>query len=102
MQIRSIKSKNSSEKPKKSKATVAQVEEAQKKLDTANESQETIGEFVRYEEKDSAFRQRHQRVPKMQLQAECETAAKAADMQPSNRMKPTRDFEIETKAKLGE
>lgn len=94
---------------KSGKATVAQVEEAQKKLDTANESYKKLsGSSLDSEEKASAKSAKSAETAAKKAQKEREkaqkareTAAKAAEKASEQQNEANeRAFEIETKAKL--
>ncbi|WP_455072266.1 hypothetical protein [Prevotella melaninogenica] len=94
---------------KSGKATVAQVEEAQKKLDTANESYKKLsGNSLDSEEKASAKSAKSAETASKKAQKEREkaqkareTAAKAAEKAAEQQNEANeKAFEIETKAKL--
>ena len=87
---------------KSGKATVAQVEEAQKKLDTANESYKKLsGSSLDSEEKASAKSAKSAESAAKKAQKEREKAAKAAGKAAEQQNEANeRAFEIETKAKL--
>lgn len=87
---------------KSGKATVAQVEEAQKKLDTANESYKKLsGISLDSEEKASAKGAKSAETAAKKAQKEREKAAKAAEKAAEQQNEANeRAFEIETKAKL--
>ena len=98
-----LKARTHLENLKKSgKATVAQVEEAQKKLDTANESYKKLsGNSLDSEEKASAKSAKSAESAAKKAQKAREKAAKAAEKaaEQQNEANETA-FEIETKAKL--
>lgn len=87
---------------KSGKATVAQVEEAQKKLDTANESYKKLsGSSLDSEEKASAKGAKSAETAAKKAQKEREKAAKAAEKAAEQQNEANeKAFEIETKAKL--
>ena len=87
---------------KSGKATVAQVEEAQKKLDTANESYKKLsGSTLDSEEKASAKSAKSAESAAKKAQKARETAAKAAEKAAEQQNEANeKAFEIETKAKL--
>ncbi|QUB63723.1 tape measure protein [Prevotella melaninogenica] len=87
---------------KSGKATVAQVEEAQKKLDKANESYKKLsGNSLDSEEKASAKSAKSAETASKKAQKERETAAKAAEKAAEQQNEANeKAFEIETKAKL--
>lgn len=87
---------------KSGKATVAQVEEAQKKLDTANESYKKLsGNSLDSEEKASAKSAKSAETASKKAQKARETAAKAAEKAAEQQNEANeKAFEIETKAKL--
>ena len=87
---------------KSGKATVAQVEEAQKKLDTANESYKKLsGSSLDSEEKASAKGAKSAETAAKKAQKEREKAAKAARKVAEQQNEANeKAFEIETKAKL--
>lgn len=87
---------------KSGKATVAQVEEAQKKLDTANESYKKLsGNSLDSEEKASAKSAKSAESAAKKAQKAREKAAKAAEKAAEQQNEANeRAFEIETKAKL--
>lgn len=102
-----LKARAHLEKLKKSgKATVAQVEEAQKKLDTANESYKKLsGSSLDSEEKSSAKSAKSAESAAKKAQKarekEREKAAKAAEIAAEQQNEANeKAFEIETKAKL--
>lgn len=105
-----LKARTHLENLKKSgKATVAQVEEAQKKLDTANESYKKLsGNSLDSEEKASAKSAKSAETASKKAQKEREkaqkareTAAKAAEKAAEQQNEANeKAFEIETKAKL--
>lgn len=98
-----LKARTHLENLKKSgKATVAQVEEAQKKLDTANESYKKLsGNSLDSEEKASAKSAKSAENAAKKAQKERETAAKAAEKAAEQQNEANeKAFEIETKAKL--
>lgn len=98
-----LKARTHLENLKKSgKATVAQVEEAQKKLDTANESYKKLsGSSLDSEEKASAKSAKSAESAAKKAQKARETAAKAAEKAAEQQNEANeRAFEIETKAKL--
>ena len=98
-----LKARTHLEKLKKSgKATVAQVEEAQKKLDTANESYKKLsGSSLDSEEKASAKSAKSAETASKKAQKARETAAKAAEKAAEQQNEANeKAFEIETKAKL--
>ena len=98
-----LKARTHLENLKKSgKATVAQVEEAQKKLDTANESYKKLsGNSLDSEEKASAKAAKSAESAAKKAQKEREKAAKAAEKAAEQQNEANeRAFEIETKAKL--
>lgn len=87
---------------KSGKATVAQVEEAQKKLDKANESYKKLsGSTLESEEKASAKSAKSAENAAKKAQKEREKAAKAAEKAAEQQNEANeKAFEIETKAKL--
>lgn len=87
---------------KSGKATVAQVEEAQKKLDKANESYKKLsGNSLDSEEKASAKSAKSAETASKKAQKARETAAKAAEKAAEQQNEANeKAFEIETKAKL--
>lgn len=87
---------------KSGKATVAQVEEAQKKLDTANESYKKLsGSSLDSEEKSSAKSAKSAESAAKKAQKAREKAAKAAEIAAEQQNEANeKAFEIETKAKL--
>ena len=98
-----LKARTHLENLKKSgKATVAQVEEAQKKLDTANESYKKLsGSTLDSEEKASAKSAKSAESAAKKAQKARETAAKAAEKAAEQQNEANeKAFEIETKAKL--
>ena len=98
-----LKARTRLENLKKSgKATVAQVEEAQKKLDTANESYKKLsGSTLDSEEKASAKSAKSAESAAKKAQKARETAAKAAEKAAEQQNEANeKAFEIETKAKL--
>lgn len=98
-----LKARTHLEKLKKSgKATVAQVEEAQKKLDTANESYKKLsGNSLDSEEKASAKSAKSAESAAKKAQKAREKAAKAAEKAAEQQNEANeKAFEIETKAKL--
>ena len=98
-----LKARTHLENLKKSgKATVAQVEEAQKKLDTANESYKKLsGSSLDSEEKASAKSAKSAENAAKKAQKEREKAAKAAEKAAEQQNETNeKAFEIETKAKL--
>ncbi|QUB68662.1 tape measure protein [Prevotella melaninogenica] len=98
-----LKARTHLENLKKSgKATVAQVEEAQKKLDTANESYKKIsGNSLDSEEKASTKSAKSAESAAKKAQKEREKAAKAAEKAAEQQNEANeKAFEIETKAKL--
>ena len=98
-----LKARTHLENLKKSgKATVAQVEEAQKKLDTANESYKKLsGSSLDSEEKASAKSAKSAENAAKKAQKEREKAAKAAEKAAEQQNEANeKAFEIETKAKL--
>lgn len=98
-----LKARTRLENLKKSgKATVAQVEEAQKKLDTANESYKKLsGNSLDSEEKASAKSAKSAKTAAKKAQKEREKAAKAAEKAAEHQNEANeKAFEIETKAKL--
>lgn len=98
-----LKARTHLENLKKSgKATVAQVEEAQKKLDTANESYKKLsGNSLDSEEKASAKSAKSAETASKKAQKARETAAKAAEKAAEQQNEANeKAFEIETKAKL--
>lgn len=98
-----LKARTHLENLKKSgKATVAQVEEAQKKLDTANESYKKLsGSSLDSEEKSSAKSAKSAESAAKKAQKEREKAAKAAEKAAEQQNEANeKAFEIETKAKL--
>lgn len=98
-----LKARNHLENLKKSgKATVAQVEEAQKKLDTANESYKKLsGNSLDSEEKASAKSAKSAESAAKKAQKAREKAAKAAEKAAEQQNEANeKAFEIETKAKL--
>nr|DAN46056.1 MAG TPA: tail tape measure protein [Caudoviricetes sp.] len=98
-----LKARTHLENLKKSgKATVAQVEEAQKKLDTANESYKKLsGSSLDSEEKASAKSAKSAESAAKKAQKEREKAAKAAEKAAEQQNEANeKAFEIETKAKL--
>nr|DAX75846.1 MAG TPA: Tape measure domain protein [Caudoviricetes sp.] len=98
-----LKARTHLENLKKSgKATVAQVEEAQKKLDTANESYKKLsGNSLDSEEKASAKAAKSAESAAKKAQKEREKAAKAAEKAAEQQNEANeKAFEIETKAKL--
>lgn len=98
-----LKARTRLENLKKSgKATVAQVEEAQKKLDTANESYKKLsGSSLDSEEKASAKSAKSAESAAKKAQKEREKAAKAAEKAAEQQNEANeKAFEIETKAKL--
>ena len=98
-----LKARTHLEKLKKSgKATVAQVEDAQKKLDTANESYKKLsGSSLDSEEKASAKSAKSAESAAKKAQKEREKAAKAAEKAAEQQNEANeKAFEIETKAKL--
>ena len=97
-----LKARTRLENLKKSgKATVAQVEEAQKKLDTANESYKKLsGSTLDSEEKASAKSAKSAESAAKKAQKARETAAKAAEKAAEQQNEANeKAFEIETKAK---
>lgn len=98
-----LKARTHLENLKKSgKATVAQVEEAQKKLDTANERYKKLsGSTLESEEKSSAKSAKSAESAAKKAQKARETAAKAAEKAAEQQNEANeKAFEIETKAKL--
>lgn len=98
-----LKARTHLENLKKSgKATVAQVEEAQKKLDTANESYKKLsGNSLDSEEKASAKSAKSAESAAKKAQKAREKAAKAAEKAAEQQNEANeKAFEIETKAKL--
>lgn len=98
-----LKARTHLENLKKSgKATVAQVEEAQKKLDTANESYKKLsGSSLDSEEKSSAKSAKSAESAAKKAQKAREKAAKAAEIAAERQNEANeKAFEIETKAKL--
>ena len=98
-----LKARTHLENLKKSgKATVAQVEEAQKKLDTANESYKKLsGSSLDSEEKASAKGTKSAETAAKKAQKAREKAAKAAEKAAEQQNEANeKAFEIETKAKL--
>lgn len=98
-----LKARTRLENLKKSgKATVAQVEEAQKKLDTANESYKKLsGNSLDSEEKADAKSAKSAKTAAKKAQKEREKAAKAAEKAAEHQNEANeKAFEIETKAKL--
>ena len=98
-----LKARTRLENLKKSgKATVAQVEEAQKKLDTANESYKKLsGNSLDSEEKASAKSAKSAESAAKKAQKAREKAAKAAEKAAEQQNEANeKAFEIETKAKL--
>lgn len=98
-----LKARTHLENLKKSgKATVAQVEEAQKKLDTANESYKKLsGNSLDSEEKASAKSAKSAETASKKAQKAREKAAKAAEKAAEQQNEANeKAFEIETKAKL--
>ena len=98
-----LKARTHLENLKKSgKATVAQVEDAQKKLDTANESYKKLsGSSLDSEEKASAKSAKSAESAAKKAQKARETAAKAAEKAAEQQNEANeKAFEIETKAKL--
>lgn len=98
-----LKARTRLENLKKSgKATVAQVEEAQKKLDTANESYKKLsGNSLDSEEKASAKSAKSAETAAKKAQKAREKAAKAAEKAAEQQNEANeKAFEIETKAKL--
>ena len=98
-----LKARTRLENLKKSgKATVAQVEEAQKKLDTANESYKKLsGSTLDSEEKASAKSAKSAETAAKKAKKEREKAAKAAEKAAEQQNEANeKAFEIETKAKL--
>lgn len=87
---------------KSGKATIAQVEEAQKKLDTANESYKKLsGSTLESEEKSSAKSAKSAETAAKKAKKARETAAKAAEKAAEQQNEANeKAFEIETKAKL--
>nr|DAT76438.1 MAG TPA: tail tape measure protein [Caudoviricetes sp.] len=87
---------------KSGKATVAQVEEAQKKLDTANESYKKLsGNSLDSEEKASAKSAKSAEAAAKKAKKAREKAAKAAEKAAEQQNEANeKAFEIETKAKL--
>ena len=87
---------------KSGKATVAQVEEAQKKLDTANESYKKLsGSSLESEEKAAVKAAKSAENAAKKAQKEREKAAKAAEKAAEQQNEANeKAFEIETKAKL--
>lgn len=87
---------------KSGKATIAQVEEAQKKLDTANESYKKLsGSSLDSEEKSSAKSAKSAESAAKKAQKAREKAAKAAEKAAEQQNEANeKAFEIETKAKL--
>ena len=87
---------------KSGKATVAQVEKAQKKLDTANENYKKLsGSSLESEEKASAKAAKSAENAAKKAQKEREKAAKAAEKAAEQQNEANeKAFEIETKAKL--
>lgn len=98
-----LKARTHLENLKKSgKATVAQVEEAQKKLDAANESYKKLsGSSLDSEEKASAKSAKSAESAAKKAQKEREKAAKSAEKAAEQQNEANeKAFEIETKAKL--
>jgi tape measure domain-containing protein len=98
-----LKARTHLENLKKSgKATVAQVEEAQKKLDTANESYKKLsGSSLDSEEKASAKSAKSAETAAKKAQKAREKAAKAGEKASEQQNEANeKAFEIETKAKL--
>ena len=87
---------------KSGKATVAQVEEAQKKLDAANESYKKLsGSTLENEDKSSAKSAKSAETAAKKAQKAREKAAKAAEKAAEHQNEANeKAFEIETKAKL--
>lgn len=87
---------------KSGKATIAQVEEAQKKLDTANESYKKLsGSSLDSEEKSSARSAKSAESAAKKAQKAREKAAKAAEKAAEQQNEANeKAFDIETKAKL--